>query len=94
MEDLMKVHDFFGDVLEKADDAILMATLCMLLDLCEAKVSMPFDEMMDMITEQRKEVNMTMGAYPMGRKKSSRRQRKSISTLVWNGQEDTFHTKQ
>ena len=65
MEDLMKVHEFFKDVLEKTDNTILMATLCMLLDLCEAKVSMPFDEMMDMITERRKEVNMEMGAYPI-----------------------------
>ena len=65
MEDFMKVHDFFVDVLEKADDAVLMTTLCMLLDLCEAKVSMPFDEMMDMIAEQREEINMKMGAYPI-----------------------------
>jgi len=65
MEDLMKVHDFFKNVLEKTDDTILMATLCMLLDLCEAKVSIPFDEMMDTITEQRKEINMKMGAYPL-----------------------------
>lgn len=66
MEDLVKVHDFFKNVLEKTDDSILIATLCMLLDLCEEKVSMPFDEMMDMITEQRKEVNKVMGAYPIG----------------------------
>ena len=65
MEDLMRVHDFFEDVLEKADDAILMTTLCMLLDLCEVKVSMPFDEMMELIMNQRKEVHMEMGAYPI-----------------------------
>lgn len=65
MEDLMKAEDFFKNVLEDASEPTVVAVLCMLLDLCEARFNMTYDELMELVEEQRQQVNEKMGPYPL-----------------------------